>query len=438
MSDPKSTKSRFEETELGSKVRRTLSLPDVIGHQYRVVGRLGAGAMGVVLRAEDLFLKRPVAIKLVEPEPTVLDRFLKEAQALAAVRHENVVQVYTFGPLQDSYYLAMELVVGQSLDAVIDNFTLAGETMPLPRAMNILTALGSGLEAVHARELVHRDLKPANVILEKATDRPVLIDFGLARRRSKSSPKLSITGGTPSYMAPEQSRDPSGTRVTHRTDIYAFACTAFEIFTGRPVFEGNDVYTVLLAHLNDAPRKLSSLRPELAPLDDVLLRALAKDPLNRFPSASEMVAALAAGISHMNAPSPSRARSSALVFAVDAGLRRSLTRNTEQALKAHGIELRLETAESATEAMGFATAGTFDVAIIDEESAAGRLAELVSLLRSRRPNAEVVVISRDFPATNEALAPTSIRHLVPKPVNVHVLSAVLGRLALVRTKSPSS
>ncbi len=434
MSDPKYLKNPFDETELGSNVHRSTSLPDVIGHQYRVVGRLGEGAMGLVLRAEDLFLQRPVAIKLVEPEPVALERFLKEAQALASVRHENVVQVYTFGPLQDSYYLAMELVVGQPLDALIDSFTLAGQTMPLSRAMKLLTAIGRGLEAVHHQKLVHRDMKPANIIVEKATDRPVLIDFGLARRRTKSNPKLSISGGTPSYMAPEQSRDPDGTRVTNRTDLYAFACTAFELLTGRPVFEGNDVYTVLLAHIHHAPRPISSLRPELAPLDAVLVRALAKDPAERYASATEMVAALEVAAARVDESKALLPRG--LLCASEPSLRRSIVRNAQQTLSSHGIEARIDTPDVITEALRLAAANVYDFALLDEESVGDDLRELVGAIRNRRPHADVVILSRDLPRTQAALSPMTVRLLVPKPVNVHVLAAVLGRLELVKSKKP--
>ena len=270
---------------------RGITLPDVIDGRYRVLGRIGSGAMGIVLRAEDLFLQRPVAIKIVDPgvDPNVSERFVKEAQSLARVRHENVVQVYAFGRFQQASYLAMELVVGHSLESIIDAHAAAQNTVALPRAMAILRAMALGLDAVHHRELVHRDVKPANVIIEKNTDRPVLIDFGLARRRSVSNPRMSLTGGTPSYMAPEQASDPQGLRIGPRTDLYALACTAFELLTGRPEFEGTDIFQVLLQHMNDAPRAISTVRPDLAAFDDILIRALAKEPNDRFASATELV-----------------------------------------------------------------------------------------------------------------------------------------------------
>ena len=430
----------FETSESASAVR-SLSLPDVIDGRYRVLGRVGAGSMGVVLRAEDLFLERPVAIKIVDhtADPSVGQRFVKEAQALAQVRHENIVQVYAFGPFQQSAYLAMELVIGESLESLIDSHSQAGATLALPRAIAILRAIAHGLDAVHARQLVHRDVKPGNIIVEKGTDRPVLIDFGLARRRSKSSPKLSITGGTPSYMAPEQAKDPDGTRVTARTDLYALACTAFEVLTGRPVFEGTDIYSVLVSHMTQEPRRISSLRPELAPIDDVLARALAKEPLDRQASVNEMMVALDAGFAQITTPNAPGPRT--LVLAADAGLRRSLVRNTTSTMRTHGHDIRCDNAESAIEAASLLGNRPYQLVVLDEESAAGRLVELLRLAHERNANAEVVVVSRDLPALAQQLSGTRIRHLVPKPVNTHVLAAVLGRLSLVKrpdyTEPPS-
>jgi Protein kinase domain len=439
MSDRRSrdTQPEFSPSETSSAIR-PLALPDVIDGRYRILGRLGAGAMGIVLRAEDIFLGRPVAIKIVEPslDPAVGLRFMKEAQALAQLRHENIVQVYAFGPFQAASYLAMELVGGESLETLIDSHTAQRSTVALPRAIAILRAIARGLEAVHARRLVHRDVKPANVIVEKGTDRPVLIDFGLARRRTQSSPKMSITGGTPSYMAPEQAKDPEGTRVTARTDLYAFACTAFELFTGRPVFEGEDIYTVLVAHMNAEPRRISSLRPELAPLDDVLRRALAKDPQDRYSSAVEMISALDTAFARVGTSSAAEPGGPGVaILAADAGLRRTLTRNVASSLRTHGHAAQCDAVESLAEVTGLLLGGRrYELVVVDEESTAGRLGDIVGVIRTSQPHAEIVVVSRDLPATTRALGEGRVRHLVPKPINVHVLAAVIGRLELIKQR----
>lgn len=421
----------FEPGEVHSAVH-SLTLPDVIDGRYRVLGRVGAGTMGIVLRAEDLFLQRPVAIKIVEPgiDKQVGGRFVKEAQALAQIRHENVVQVYAFGRFQNASYLAMELVMGHSLESIIDAHTANQNVVALPRAMSILRSMALGLDAVHARSLVHRDVKPANVIIEKNTDRPVLIDFGLARRRTASNPRMSITGGTPSYMAPEQAQDPQGTNVTARTDLYALACTAFELFTGRAVFEGLDIFTVLTAHLKEAPRKISTVRSELAPFDEVLLRALAKDPSVRYASATELITALEARMGLIGEPKAPGPR--VMIAAGDAGFRRSLIRNTLATMKAKGLEIEIEEVDSSAEAVTRAGTSSYDLIIVDEDSQDGRTAEIVKLARTRRHDAELVIVSRDFPATSAALGDHRVRHMVPKPLNVHVLAAVLGRTTVAQ------
>ncbi len=429
------TSARVGTTETDSVVRPVGPPAEVIDGRYRVLGRVGAGSMGVVLAAEDLTLHRAVAIKLVEPraDPAIAQRFIKEAQALARVRHENVVQVYAFGEYHQASYLAMELVVGESLEAVIDGYLAAKTTMPLVRALTILRSIVLGLEAVHAQHLVHRDVKPGNIIIEKDTDRPVLIDFGLARRRTASNPRMSITGGTPSYMAPEQSQeDPTGTAVSARTDLYALACTAFEMLTGRPVFEGNDIYSVLISHMRDQPRRISTLRPELAPLDDVFLRALAKDPAARYGSASDWMLALEARLSLIG-PAVSATAPRVLVLATDTGLRRSLVRNVTSTFRGKGVTVVCETADTAAQAVTLIAAGKYALFLADEESAEGRTAELVRAVRDRRPDVDVVLVSRDLSATAKLLGDDRVRHVVPKPLNVHFLTAVLDRTGLANS-----
>ncbi len=172
----------------------------VIDGRYRVLGRLGAGSMGVVYRADDVFLGRAVAIKVVDPEhdgdEATHERFLKEARALAQIRHDNVVQVYAFGPHGDSYYFAMEYIPGRNLDDVLEELNARRETMDITEAMPIVRQIARGLGAVHDRGLVHRDVKPGNIVIEEGTGRPVLVDFGLARSRSAGA-KVSAIAGTP-------------------------------------------------------------------------------------------------------------------------------------------------------------------------------------------------------------------------------------------------
>jgi len=151
-----------------------------------VEAQLGKGAMGVVLRVRDIGLDRDVALKLIAPpfiaDPSAATRFRREAAALAAIRNEHVVQVYSFGPHEGSFFFAMEYVRGPTLEALMRQHADHGAFVPLHRALTILLQVASGLDAAHHAGIVHRDVKPSNIVIEEHTGRPVLVDFGLAHR----------------------------------------------------------------------------------------------------------------------------------------------------------------------------------------------------------------------------------------------------------------
>jgi serine/threonine-protein kinase len=419
--------------------------------RYRLLERLGSGSMGVVFRAEDVFLERVVAIKLIDPsnanDEKTVERFMKEARALALIRHQNVVQVYAFGPHQGSYYFAMEYVSGESLESVIDAHVTRGETVPFERAMEIVRAIGAGLQAVHDRKLVHRDVKPSNVVLEHETGRPLIIDFGLARRRSASNPRLSIAGGTPMYMAPEQARDPDGKGVTVRADVYAFAATIFELLTGRCVFDGGDIYDVMVQHLTAPPPRISSRLPALAPLDAALVRALAKDPAHRFESVTDFVAALDAGAKKIALDSLTSTTSKmrpmvgpverVLLLVADDGLRRRITKLVDRSLEEAFRTPAVETANDAEEAWEALRREPAGIVVIDADASGAPIEQLVANVR-RLPGAKstsVLVLSRDWETLRVSLAPHGVKDVVPKPLNVQILTSALTRI-LVRRSSP--
>lgn len=279
-------------------LRGTPEPPLVLARRYRVERTLGVGSMGVVHLARDLKRNQMVALKLVSPEhaddPDALFRFSREAAALAAVRHPNVVRVAGVGEDQDGgHYVAMEYVKGPSLDQVIVEHADRGEFVPIARALQTIRSLAEALSAVHAAGFIHRDVKPSNVLIEELTDRPVLLDFGLARTPARASSK-SIGAGTPWYMAPEQLDDEEAREleISARTDVYALGCTAYELLTASPPFPSIDLDELRDLHLRTAPPAASSLRPELAPLDAPLARALAKDPGDRFPTPNALADAL--------------------------------------------------------------------------------------------------------------------------------------------------
>jgi serine/threonine-protein kinase len=277
-----------------------------IDGRYRVERELGRGAMGQVLLAIDEELDRKVAIKIIATELMAegdfAARFRREATALAALRHDNVVQVYALGQHEGSAFFAMEYVEGRTLDALVTEHTEHLTYVPLRRALSILRQIASGLTAVHLAGLVHRDVKPANIVIEEATGRPVLVDFGLVRKIEVGAPRIPQVRtkglGTPAYAAPEQVGGSDGvvfaSRITPRADIYAFGCTAFEVLTGEPPFVSDDPYEVIAAHPEKPAPKPSSRRPELAMLDPIFVRALAKDPNRRYESAEAFADALLA------------------------------------------------------------------------------------------------------------------------------------------------
>jgi serine/threonine-protein kinase len=268
---------------------RIPEVPLVIGGRYRLERTIGVGSMGVVHLAHDLRTGRTVAVKQVAPElahdPDAAYRFEREAAALAAVRHEHVVRVLGFGEHEERSFFVMEYIRGRALDGVIGEAATAGHWIEVPRGLSIVRDIAEGLAAVHAAGFVHRDVKPSNVLLEDETERPVLLDFGLARTPARASAK-SIGAGTPWYMAPEQvdAEEALALEISPRTDVYALGCTAFELLTATPPFSSCDLDLLAKQHLHETAPLASSQRPELRPLDAALACALAKDPTERFSS----------------------------------------------------------------------------------------------------------------------------------------------------------
>ena len=411
-----------------------------IDGRYKIVERRGAGSMGVVFRAEDIWLGRPVAIKMVDPayaaDEAAGKYFKQEARSLAQIRHDNVVHVYTFGQHAGTYYFAMEYVDGVSLESIIEEHAARGESIDLGRALHILRAVARGLGAVHERRLVHRDVKPGNIVIEKDTGRPVLVDFGLARRVKTSNPRMTTTAGTPSYMPPEQTRDTDGTKTTAASDIYAFACTTFELLTGRPLFEGADMYEVLLSHLNDAPPPISLFRPELVGLDAVMARALAKSPEHRPASCSRFISEIDEVLRevieprsgrHSGSPHSRSPRADALrlfLLQGDEGLARQITRAADRALGVPAIECFT----AASDLVSAFERCAADIIVLDEEASASPAATVVDAIRRFGRETEIIVLRRSWEAGPSGLAGPAVREL-PKPISMQVLGSVLSSAA---------
>ncbi|WP_307787329.1 serine/threonine-protein kinase [Streptomyces musisoli] len=264
---------------------------------YRVERELGRGGMAVVYCAKDLRLGRTVALKLLAPEYTRNDafrrRFAQESRVAAAIDHPNIVPVFEAGEADGILYIAMCFVAGFDLRALLDR----EGPLPVPAALRIASQLASALDAAHARDLVHRDVKPGNVLVGKGVDSDhpehvYLTDFGLAKK------SLSLTGftsagefvGTLDYVAPERI---AGRPVDGRSDQYSLACVVHETLAGAPPFRRADHLELLWAHQYDPPPALSKDRPDIpGEVDEVLRRALAKIPDDRYDTCLEFVAAL--------------------------------------------------------------------------------------------------------------------------------------------------
>jgi serine/threonine-protein kinase len=270
--------------------------------RYEIVERLGAGGVGFVYRAKDAKLGRLVAIKVLQQHAAALPewrrRFEREAKALSALAHPNIVTVTDSGIDNGLPYLVMELLQGKTLADLIKEGPL-----PSPRALDIARQVLRGLAFAHGKGIVHRDLKPANVFLQALPDQADhvrLLDFGMAKFLEGSGSRSLVDNltrvgtvfGTPSYMSPEQGR---AEPVDARTDVYAAGVVLFEILTGRTPFAGDSFQEIARAHLLDPIPSLAAARPDLsiaAFLQPVVERAMAKKPVARYPDAASMLAAL--------------------------------------------------------------------------------------------------------------------------------------------------
>jgi len=268
---------------------------------YEVQDFIGQGAMGLVYRAYHAQLERTGAIKVMQaiaPDADSVARFRHEAQAIAKLRHPNIVDVYDFGEYQGTPYMIVEYIPGGSLAGVLEHGPLDRGT-----ALKYLRGIAAGLDYAHAHGVVHRDVKPANVLLT-AEATPVLADFGLAKLLQGTSLKsmTGVTTGTPAYMAPEQV---TGHQVGPAADRYSLATIAYEMLTGVIPFDGEALMELLYAQVHREPPAPSSRHAALNPeVDKVLLRGLAKNPAERWESSTAFVDALERALSAAPAPVP--------------------------------------------------------------------------------------------------------------------------------------
>jgi len=265
-------------------------MTELLDNRYEIIRRLGSGGMADVYLARDTQLGRQVAIKVLYKryarDEEFVARFRREAQSAAALNHPHIVSIYDRGEAEDSYYIAMEYLEGRSLKDVINE---EGPQQPA-RAIDYAEQMLWALQFAHEHHVIHRDIKPHNIVINDRGQLKVT-DFGIAR--AGSSPSVTETGsiiGTAQYLSPEQAK---GKVVEQSSDLYSLGIVIYEMLTGRVPFEGENPVAIALKHLSDEPVPPQALVPEIPDnLNAVVMRALAKDPRDRYPGAEEFLADL--------------------------------------------------------------------------------------------------------------------------------------------------
>src|SRR5579871_644106 len=262
--------------------------------RYEIVGELGRGAMGVVYKATDPVIGRPVAVKTIKlseqgtglTRSELIARFQTEARAAGLLTHHNIVVVYDAGEEDGLFYITMELVEGKSVQALLDD----GHAFPLPRVLRIMEQACNALQFAHENNIVHRDIKPANIMLT-GDDTVKVTDFGTAKiLQFGTVQQTAHVMGTPSYMSPEQVK---GRAVDGRSDIFSLGVVFYELLTNEKPFPGQSITTVIYKIVNEEPIPPRQLNPGLHPgLNEIVMRALSKDPETRFQSCRQMQEAL--------------------------------------------------------------------------------------------------------------------------------------------------
>lgn len=268
---------------------------------YEILEVVGAGGMGVVLRGWDPTLRRVVAIKVLAAHlansAAAERRFVREAQAAAAVSHDHVVAIHAVEAGHEPPYLVMQFVEGKTLQQRLDR------TGPLN--VNEILRIGQqtalGLAAAHRQGIVHRDIKPANILLENGVERVRITDFGLARAIDDASMTQSgVVAGTPLFMAPEQAQ---GQPVDHRSDLFSLGSVLYAMTTGRPPFRSSTMMGVIRRVCDDQPRPIREINPDIPDwLCGIIDRLLLKNPAERFQTADEVAELLAGCLAHVQRP----------------------------------------------------------------------------------------------------------------------------------------
>lgn len=271
---------------------------------YRLQEILAVGGMSRVYLGLDTKLERRAAVKVLEldqtwVDETIVQRFEREAKSVAALEHDNIITIYQYGQYEGAYFLAMQYIQGKDLRQVLKDYSKQNQRMPLEQAFKIMRQVASALDFAHRAGIVHRDIKPSNVLLTN-DNKAILTDFGLVLRDNDAT--LGTAFGTPRYIAPEQAV--ASQQAVPQSDIYAFAVIMYEILTGDTPFTGETPMEIALSHVSDTPEPPSEREPSIpGQVDAVILKALSKEPTERYQTATAFVEAVIEGYG-AQAPAP--------------------------------------------------------------------------------------------------------------------------------------
>ncbi len=268
--------------------------------RYRIDSLIGEGGMGSVLRGFDETLQRDVAIKILAPQferrPNFRERFLQEARTAARLRHPGIVQVFDFGQAPSQLYIVMEFIPGDNLHELLKALRSRGKQMILAEAIQLVRQVSLAIDYAHRYGVLHRDIKPSNVMLrEEPSDglpyQPILTDLGLAKLTEGGIiTAVGTSMGTPAYMSPEQAL---GDTTGPTSDVYSMGILLFELTTGQLPFPAKSITDAIRYHTKEPPPRPSSIRPELSgSIEQIILKALEKEPPNRYPGAAAFADAL--------------------------------------------------------------------------------------------------------------------------------------------------